>query len=91
MVVMKRVRIEQFFIDYDKLRKGHVTKAQFRSILSMLNFNFTNEEYDTITNRYETSDPEKFFNYNAFCESINKAFTSKGLDKVPTVRVPAVT
>ena len=48
LVVMKRVRIEQFFYDFDKLRKGHVTKNQFSSILSQLNFNFTNEEYDSI-------------------------------------------
>ena len=34
VVVMKRVRIEQFFLDFDKLRKGHVTKSQFSSILS---------------------------------------------------------
>ncbi len=26
-VVMKRIRIEQFFQDFDKLRKGHVTKS----------------------------------------------------------------
>mgnify|MGYP001353735231 CR=1 FL=1 len=26
-VVMKRVRVEEFFIDFDKLRKGHVTKT----------------------------------------------------------------
>lgn len=41
LVVMKRVRIEQFFLDFDKLRKGHITKNQFFSILSQLNFNFT--------------------------------------------------
>ena len=28
-VVMKRVRIEEFFHDFDKLRKGRVTKNQF--------------------------------------------------------------
>ena len=28
-VVMKRVRIEEFFYDFDKLRKGKVTKPQF--------------------------------------------------------------
>lgn len=41
LVVMKRVRIEEFFHDFDKLRKGRVTKTQFQSILSQLNFNFT--------------------------------------------------
>lgn len=91
LVVMKRVRIEQFFYDFDKLRKGHVTKNQFNSILSQLNFNFTLEEYNAISSKYETNDPEKFFNYVAFCQSINKAFTTPGIDKVPTSRVPAVT
>lgn len=88
---MKRVRIEQFFQDFDKLRKGHVTKNQFNSILSQLNFNFTKEEYESLAAKYETSDPEKFFNYVAFSASINKAFTTTGIDKAPTVRVPAVT
>ena len=91
LVVMKRVRIEQFFFDFDKLRKGHVTKNQFFSILSQLNFNFTQEEYNNLAAKYETNDPERFFNYVAFVASINKAFTTTGIDKAPTVRVPAVT
>jgi len=28
-VVMKRVRVEEFFFDFDKLRRGKVTKNQF--------------------------------------------------------------
>jgi Ca2+-binding EF-hand superfamily protein len=90
-VVMKRVRIEQFFYDFDKLRKGHVTKSQFSSILSQLNFKFTHEEYEALASKYETNDPEKFFNYVAFCASINKAFTTTGIDKAPIVRVAPVT
>lgn len=90
-VVMKRVRIEQFFHDFDKLRKGYVTKAQFSSILSQLGFSFTRDEYDALAGKYETSHAERFFNYVAFTESINRAFTTKGIDKAPTVRVPAVT
>lgn len=88
---MKRVRIEQFFFDFDKLRKGHVTKNQFFSILSQLNFNFTQEEYNNLAAKYETNDPERFFNYVNFVASINKAFTTVGIDKAPTVRVPAIT
>ena len=33
-VVMKRVRIEEFFRDFDKLRKGKVTPNQMKGILS---------------------------------------------------------
>ncbi len=53
-VVMKRVRIEEFFYDFDKLRKGMVTKNQFMSILSMQSFNLTQEEFDSIATKYET-------------------------------------
>ena len=42
-VVMKRVRVEEFFKDFDKLRKGKVTVPQFKSILSMLNFHLTED------------------------------------------------
>ena len=41
IVVMKRVRVEEFFRDFDKLRKGKVTVPQFRTVLSMLNFQLT--------------------------------------------------
>lgn len=57
-VVMKRVRIEEFFNDFDKLRKGKVTKRQFESILSNLNFNLTQEEFNSLAQKYKTDDPE---------------------------------
>jgi len=88
-IVMKRVRVEEFFIDFDKLRKGHVTKTQFESIMSMLNFNLTAGEYDALYNKYKT--PEGKFNYVAFCASINAAFTSYGIQKAPTTKVAPVT
>lgn len=74
-VVMKRVRIEEFFRDFDKLRKGKVTIPQFKQILSMLNFNFTEEEFESLVQKYRTQDPEGTFNYFAFCDFINSAFT----------------
>lgn len=45
LVLMKRVRINEFFKDFDKLRKGRVTKAQFKAVLSTLSFTLTEEEY----------------------------------------------
>ena len=90
-VVMKRVRIEEFFRDFDKLRKGRVTRAQFKSILSSMNFTLTNDEFKSLARKYETDDPERFFRYVEFCNNINTAFTLKGIDKVPTTRVAPVT
>lgn len=91
VVVMKRVRIEEFFHDFDKLRKGRVTKTQFESILSMLNFNLTREEFDSLAAKYKTNDPEYMFNYVAFCANINAAFTAYGIQKAPTTAVAPVT
>ena len=76
-IVMKRVRVEEFFLDFDKLRKGHVTKTQFESIMSMLNFNLTAKEYDSLYGKYKTADAK--FNYVDFCACINAAFTSYGI------------
>lgn len=90
MVVMKRVRIEEFFRDFDKLRKGKVTINQFTSILSMLNFNLTDAEFSSLALQYKTNDPDNQFDYFAFCKSINQAFTTQGIDKDPTVTVKPV-
>lgn len=84
LVLMKRVRISEFFRDFDKLRKGRVTKAQFKAILSTLSFNLTEEEYQTLIDRYSCEDP-LMVNYAGFCDSIDSIFTIKGIDKAPTV------
>lgn len=90
MVVMKRIRIEEFFLDFDKLRKGRVTKSQFKSILSQLSLNLTDNEFEGLALKYQTNDPEKFVNYKAFVASINKAFTITGIDKCPETRVAPI-
>jgi len=91
IVVMKRIRIEEFFRDFDKLRKGRITRSEFKRILSNMNFIFTNDEFEALCDKYKTNDPEVFFNYLAFTASINKAFTITGIDKAPETRVMAQT
>lgn len=62
---MRRIRIEEFFKDYDKLRKGKVTVPQFKGILTMLNFHLEEEEFDALAAKYRTED--NMFDYYAFC------------------------
>ena len=87
-VVMKRVRIGEFFRDYDKLRKGKVTPNQFTTVLSILNFKLTDEEYDYLIAKYKTDDD--MFNYFDFVENIDCAFTIKGIDKKPSLKVTSI-
>lgn len=86
---MKRVRINEFFKDFDKLRKGRVSKTQFKAILSTLSFTLTDEEYETLINRYATEDPN-MVNYSAFVDSIDSIFTIKGIEKNPTLKVKPI-
>lgn len=57
----------------------------------MMNFTMTDNEFNHLAAKYETADPEKFFNYAAFTANMNLAFTTKGIDKAPTTQVKAVT
>jgi Ca2+-binding EF-hand superfamily protein len=88
---MKRVRIEEFFRDFDKLRKGKVTKGQFKTVFSQLNLDMTAVEYDSLFLKYKTNDPEDMFDYASFCANINSAFTTFGVQKDPNVRIKPVT
>lgn len=85
LVVMKRIRIGEFFRDYDKLRKGKVTPSQFKSVLSMLDFKMTDEEYQSLIEKYGTDDA--MVHYKEFVENIDSAFTIKGIDKKPSLKV----
>jgi Ca2+-binding EF-hand superfamily protein len=87
-VVIKRLRIGEFFRDYDKLRKGKVTPNQFTSVLCMLNFNLTDDEYDHLIEKYKTDD--NMVKYSDFVENIDSAFTIKGIDKAPSVKVGTI-
>lgn len=88
---MKGVRITEFFQDFDKLRKGFVTKDQFRRVLCMQGFTITEDEYKALENKYADKETGHF-NYVAFTNNIDKVFTVKGLDKCPTqtIKMPQI-
>lgn len=43
-VIMKRVRVKEYFIDFDKLRKGKITEQKMKTVINQLGFIFTEEE-----------------------------------------------
>jgi len=85
MTVMKRVRVTEFFYDFDKLRKGVVTKDQFRRVLSLYGYGLTDPEYESLEKKY--LDKDNFMSYAKFCKDIDSVFTLKGIDKDPTIAV----
>lgn len=74
------MRIREFFLDYDGLRKNIVTGLQFRRILNSLNLNFTDKEYKEIVKVYgldEVGSREERIKWMDFCDDVDKVFTIK--------------
>jgi hypothetical protein len=66
---MKRVRIEEFFHDYDKLRKGTVGEAAFRTCIGTLKMGLSDAEIQTLVDRYRQADG--LIHYQAFLDRLN--------------------
>lgn len=89
-VTLKRVRIREFFLDFDGLRKNIVTGLQFRRILNGLNINLTDKEFKEFLKVYHVDADggrEERIKWMDFCEDVDKVFTIKELEKDPLLRV----
>lgn len=73
LVARDRVRIKEFFIDFDKLRKGWVGEAAFRTCLGTLNLQFSQAEIDALIAKYKLS--SGLINYSALCNNIDHVFS----------------
>lgn len=84
-VYKRRIRVKEFFFDFDRLRKGTITEDKFRSALSMLNIFMTEQDISELITRYKDSEGYisfillmKFFfrliNYVEFCKSLDILF-----------------
>ena len=87
-VVAKRVRIREFFLDFDGLRKNIVTGDQFKRVINMLNLTLSEEEYQAILNEYRVEPTDKRIRWMDFCDDIDLVWTTKGIDKDPLYKVP---
>jgi len=88
IVVMKQLRINFFFQDYDNLRKGTVTETQFHRVLKQTNIHLSPAEVSTLTLKYKL--PNGLVQYTDFCAAIDRVFTEKAIDKDPLFKVPQI-
>lgn len=72
-IAKDRIRIKEFFIDFDKLRKGWVGEAAFRTCVGTLNIQLSQPEVDALINKYKL--PSGLINYADFCKNIDHVFT----------------
>jgi len=82
-VVEKRLRLNEYFQDFDALRKGFCTAGQLKTILSMLNLekDVDRNDFNHLVEAYAREDG--LFCYALFCRDVDAAFAIPGLEKEP--------
>mmetsp|Transcript_42091 Transcript_42091/g.51058 ORF Transcript_42091/g.51058 Transcript_42091/m.51058 type:complete len:230 (-) Transcript_42091:373-1062(-) len=85
-VYKNRIRIKEFFSDFDKLRCGNVSQSQFKSGLSMAGLVLSAEEMAHLVNEFAVDGQR--VNYRLFCEEVEDVFGKSDLEKCPTLHVP---
>lgn len=88
-VLVNRLRVEEYFQDFDPLRHGSISRSIFRRCLSAMGQpNLTDEQFEVLALYYR--DPKKPGNvmWTRFLTDMETAFTRRGLEKVPTYAVP---
>jgi len=83
-VVERRIRLRDLFQDFDPRRTSHCTGAQVRTALTILGLSreLTKDDMDVLIQTYANSD-NGMFNYELFCQDVDGAFATRGLEKDP--------
>ncbi|KAJ3127798.1 hypothetical protein HK098_005797 [Nowakowskiella sp. JEL0407] len=87
-----RIRLHDLFSDFDKLRSGYVTAAQFRrclgSAMDRTMVPLTEVEYQVLVKFYDTKG-NGMFKWTSFVDSIDTVFGAKKLEQAPTQYIPS--
>lgn len=87
-VIELRVRLYDYFQDFDPLRKGYCTVGQLDTVFGILGLRFSEEEMERLKNQYSMTDLNLVkFNYAKFCQDVNRAFTYDQIHTDPLSRI----
>ncbi|KAJ3035330.1 hypothetical protein HDV00_004058 [Rhizophlyctis rosea] len=84
-VYKDRIRLVEFFRDYDRHNCGLITDMQFRAGLRLSSVELDEAELRALLKVYGCSD--RRVRYRDFCDSIDVVFTINNLEKMPLVEV----
>ncbi|ETV68965.1 hypothetical protein, variant 1 [Aphanomyces astaci] len=86
-----RIRIDEYFRDCDKLRKGKITRSQFAAGLNAAGFVLSNVDVEILANEFKYAveterdvDGAALVAWTRFADEIDAVFTVKGLERDPT-------
>lgn len=94
IVLTNRLRVIEFFQDFDPLRSGYISKTQFKRALATMGLSklgsqdLTEAQYQMLAKYYESSSSSDKVCWKQFHDDIENVFTQPGLEKAPTYQVP---
>lgn len=83
----KRIRIGEFFRDFDKLRSGYITNAQFRIGLNLGKIQISHDEFKLLTDYFKAPKDGEHMKWKEFVDHIDEVFTKKELEKSVDIRL----
>jgi len=86
----QRIRIGEFFRDFDKLRTGFITKSQFRIGLNMAKVQISSQEFELLSKEFKAPKEGEHVCWKDFVDRVDEVFTKKGLEKDHTISLDDV-
>jgi Ca2+-binding EF-hand superfamily protein len=83
-IYKRRIRVVDFFENFDRLRHGVVTVQKFRSVVGQLDFPLTEDDIQFTTKLFACEDKPDLVNYRLMCEQINEIFGVGDLHRTPS-------
>ena len=84
------IRIAEFFRDFDRLRSGYITAAQFRIGLTMAKCPISQGEFQMLSQQYKAPKEGEHVKWREFSDQVDEVFTKKGLEQAVDHEVGAV-
>ncbi|CAD7948144.1 unnamed protein product, partial [Amoebophrya sp. A120] len=83
-----RIKPNDYFLDFDPLRKGFCTTGQLDTVFGILGLKFLPAEMRELKDMFCSVDLNlEMFNYAEFCKRVNSAFTYDQVHKDPLAQV----
>ncbi|KAI9207587.1 uncharacterized protein BJ171DRAFT_561416 [Polychytrium aggregatum] len=82
-VASKRIRVAEFFKDFDKLRCYSIPKHEFIRGINRIGLSLTDEEYEALADRFIDSKKRGCCRWKAFEEEIERVFGETHLESRP--------
>ena len=78
-----RIRLREFFKDFDPLRSGKVTEAKFRTAIDESGLKLNDPELTELSRCYADPTDPKRVNYEGLLAEIESVFTTSGMETDP--------